>query len=937
MVQIRQFVPEGVVEVTAISRISESASLEQAFRSARWVFHDDGRCLFVTAPGDLADDLSPLAGRWSGNDALRVVQLERASIRGVSVSLMGRIRRDRDGRRFTGQYESYWRERARIHAVTVGLTDDPAVLVTAGIRTLAGMPIPAAFIGVTEGVCGSQPFGPLEIEFSLTDAGGGSPHPIGFVLSPTDHLAFGGLLWLAGTADLTANDPGQTYITVTDGHIEASMSATGTSTMAVTFSVPARAGFGYAPAPAWINELAASEPPPGMDRLPDLDGLGLASIPVPAIEARLSLRVKPGDRPDTLYLSGRVAARGHLPAQSVDYQATVTATARLPTVSGFDAEEFDRQWRLAAVDRNLGPPSAPSVAPAVLAPRTDPARAPAAGPARTWRDIRDAGFREARAGRLSPAIQLLTKALAGCRAEEDDPGLSAYSRYHALISESTILGVLLSCQDDRSDREVVLDLLVRGVEVTRLLEESPNTGADTRASLRQAVGALGDVLERWRQVLTTEIERVDLLEAFGPYFNTLVGFLAGFGRADTALVASENARARAFADLLSARHSGMHPDRARHGASQVPPAAPALTAPAIRAAVAGYGAVVVEYWISEAGCFAWIVTPAGQIAKVRLATSQRQLVDRLELLRAAMKPARDADPARRWARQRALLGEMYEVLIRPLPAALLPADGEVLAIVPHRALFNMPWAALLDDSEAYLIEQYALVMLPSIGTLTVTGLDRLGPPAAPRGLLALVNPTMPAPSPGTDRLPALPRVERDLPAFTALFPAQNVRRFTGDSATLCALADAGRGYDVVLLGTHGHGNEEDPDASYLAFAPDEGRHTGLATIAEIADLRLSCQLAVLLACESGRGRITGDGVLGISRAFLLAGATSLLSTLWLAPAQITPALIYWMMDAWVRGGAGRAEALRRAQIDYAERYRDQPWLWSGFQLTGAWR
>ncbi|MCM3922914.1 CHAT domain-containing protein, partial [Frankia sp. AiPs1] len=379
-------------------------------------------------------------------------------------------------------------------------------------------------------------------------------------------------------------------------------------------------------------------------------------------------------------------------------------------------------------------------------------------------------------------------------------------------------------------------------------------------------------------------------------------------------------------------------------------------------AVAGYGATVLEYLLGAEGGWAWVITPAGRIDAVRLTLTREHLATMVAALPAAL---RGPDGGR------AVLAELSEALIGPLPPGLLPPPGAPLAVVPHGDLFGVPFAALRDGMDGrYLHERYALVMLPSIGTIPAAGLVGT-PPARPDHLLAVANPafeSLPSradpsradpsradpsladpsladpsladpgradPSPaGPAGLAALPEVEAALPAFARLLAPGATRRFTGEQATLARLAEVRPG-ELVLLATHGIADIRDPANCFLALAAMPG-HDGRARIHEIAALPLDSPLVALLACWTAAGRITGDGVLGLSRAFLLAGANSVLASLWTVGEETGTQVVYRMLAGWLRTGHSRAEALRCAQAELARQYPDRPLLWAALQLTGAW-
>jgi CHAT domain-containing protein len=137
----------------------------------------------------------------------------------------------------------------------------------------------------------------------------------------------------------------------------------------------------------------------------------------------------------------------------------------------------------------------------------------------------------------------------------------------------------------------------------------------------------------------------------------------------------------------------------------------------------------------------------------------------------------------------------------------------------------------------------------------------------------------------------------------------------------------------IHLATHGLlddlGNSGMPGA--IALAPT-AQDSGLLTAQEVMNLRLAADLVVLSACNTGRGRITGDGVLGLSRAFLAAGARSVIVTLWKIPDEPTAMLMHAFYEALNRGESP-ARALRQALLQLRDRY-PSPFNWAAFVPVG---
>jgi CHAT domain-containing protein len=170
-------------------------------------------------------------------------------------------------------------------------------------------------------------------------------------------------------------------------------------------------------------------------------------------------------------------------------------------------------------------------------------------------------------------------------------------------------------------------------------------------------------------------------------------------------------------------------------------------------------------------------------------------------------------------------------------------------------------------------------------------------------------------------------------------------------------------FDILHLATHAVVRDDEPLESWLLLAGAQAtpgiaasssesaargeRCDGRWTAREIASESLSARLVVLSACNTGLGRITGDGVVGLSRAFLVAGVPSLVVSLW----RVSDVVASFQMEAFYRAlrsaGRGPAAALREAQIATRQALRegrlrgddgrvlpDHPALWAPFVVIG---
>jgi CHAT domain-containing protein len=150
-------------------------------------------------------------------------------------------------------------------------------------------------------------------------------------------------------------------------------------------------------------------------------------------------------------------------------------------------------------------------------------------------------------------------------------------------------------------------------------------------------------------------------------------------------------------------------------------------------------------------------------------------------------------------------------------------------------------------------------------------------------------------------------------------------------ANEAALRQYGSGFRYLHFATHGEFNSDAPLKSALLLSRDR-EHDGLLTVDKLYSMKLDADLVTLSACETGLGKIAnGDDVVGLTRGFLYAGASSIVASLWKVDDKATSYLMTRFYDNLER--SDKREALRQAQRDTLGRYA-HPYYWAAFQLTG---
>lgn len=279
---------------------------------------------------------------------------------------------------------------------------------------------------------------------------------------------------------------------------------------------------------------------------------------------------------------------------------------------------------------------------------------------------------------------------------------------------------------------------------------------------------------------------------------------------------------------------------------------------------------------------------------------------------------------------------LYDTLLAPVEE-WLPENAELI-IVPDDFLFYLPFELLVAETEGaehrydfsaatFVVERYAVSYAPSASVLD-PALQR--PRRFERGVLAFGNPAF---DPALEEQPPLPSSEREVEAIEAAFAGYENSVLTGDEATEAAFAREAARYGVLHFATHFTSDDRQPLYSQILLADD------VLQTYEIFDAELNAELAVLSACNTGLGKLAkGEGLIGISRAFLYAGVPSLVVSLWSVDDDATARIMESFYEH-LRSGTSKKQALRRAKLDYLEAVEGDardPFYWAPFILSGNW-
>jgi len=265
------------------------------------------------------------------------------------------------------------------------------------------------------------------------------------------------------------------------------------------------------------------------------------------------------------------------------------------------------------------------------------------------------------------------------------------------------------------------------------------------------------------------------------------------------------------------------------------------------------------------------------------------------------------------------LSQLYQLLIAPVENELNNISN--LVVIPNGALHFMPFQALINKKGEYLVQKYNIVYSPSAGVYIICN-DRLVKTGKRFMGMALSDITV-------ENKTGLPGTGNEVKRILPLFP-DNISAFGMQSTETFAKEHAGD-YNFIHFATHGSYNYKRPLYSYLLF-PASDEDDGRLNVYEVFEMRLNAKLVTLSACETGLGNITqGDEITGLSRAFLFAGSSSVLVSLW-SVADYSTSMLMTNFYSYLKDHAMQ-EALTLAQRDVLKVY-PQPLYWSPFILIG---
>jgi CHAT domain-containing protein len=493
-----------------------------------------------------------------------------------------------------------------------------------------------------------------------------------------------------------------------------------------------------------------------------------------------------------------------------------------------------------------------------------------------------------------------------------------------------------------------------------LLEMLAASGRDIRE------GVDPELVEREREV-------ANLLNAKGTRLLPLMG-------RDTPLASALKQEVRALENQQQEILQAIRKASPRYAALTQPEP---LTLKQIQEQVLDADSLLLEYSLGEKRSYLWAVTRdaihAFELpARDRIESQVSEVATLLTARSATPRMESDADRLRRIAQADAKLPaaarQLSDMLLAPAAAVLA---GKRLVVVPDGALQRVPFAMLpLPGRAEPLVTAHEIVMLPSASALAVLRTEIAGRKPAPKLLAVFADPVFdlsdprvgaapsatPAAPTSADSTRLLQHIAGDngvatatlkiprLP-FTALEADQilsigrdpsNLRAVGLQATRAAASGEQLSQYRYLHFATHGYLDTERPSLSALLLSQVDAQRQpqdGFLRVTDIYNSRLSADLVVLSACQTGLGKeVRGEGLMGLTRAFLYAGAPRVVVSLWNVNDRATADLMTTLYRAMLQKGRTPAAALREAQLSLrSHKSYQSPYFWAAFVQHGEWK
>ncbi|HLQ51055.1 MAG TPA: CHAT domain-containing protein [Terriglobales bacterium] len=408
--------------------------------------------------------------------------------------------------------------------------------------------------------------------------------------------------------------------------------------------------------------------------------------------------------------------------------------------------------------------------------------------------------------------------------------------------------------------------------------------------------------DRARALLTVEEYKLTFLTSALHFYNDYLEFLVQRGKITEALHVVELNRARTLAEGLELKQG-----RPSATSAQFQPEGVAKRA----------NAIVLSYWLATERSYLWAITPSRTAMFVLPGESEiNRTVERYRKTLAGPRDPREIADA---SGQR-----LYEMLVAP--AQKLIPKGSHIAIIPSGSLYELNFETLLAPGPQlhYWIEDVVVSNASSLLLLR-------GVPSAKedfkKKLLLIGNPVSPF-------YPPLPQAASEVENVKQYFSSDRVQAYTGKSATARAYLDSNpQDFSLIHFVAHGVASRESPLDSAVILSGDESSYKLYARDI-VAGKRLHAKLVTISSCEGASGKTyAGEGLVGLSWAFLRAGAHQVIAALWDVNDASTSQFMSKVYEQ-LNVGEDPVVALRTAKLAmlHSDSIYRRPFYWAPFQL-----
>ncbi|WP_199249413.1 CHAT domain-containing protein [[Phormidium] sp. ETS-05] len=394
-----------------------------------------------------------------------------------------------------------------------------------------------------------------------------------------------------------------------------------------------------------------------------------------------------------------------------------------------------------------------------------------------------------------------------------------------------------------------------------------------------------------------------------------------------------------------------------------------LTLEEIQQQVLDENTIILEYSLGEERSYLWLVSKSGITSYELPPRAKIEKVARY-FLHVLIRPddrnilslVADAGKA------------LSQIILQPVAEQL---GNKRLVVVADGTLQYIPFAALtIPGKDVPLIVEHEIINLPSASTIAILRRETAGRKPAPKTLAILADPVF---NPKDKRIDAIPQTTRaqnegylsnlfwkmllfersasltgmdwqrlpftrqEAQAIIAMVPAEErISFFDFQADRAHAISPELSQYRIVHFATHGFADSKKPELSgiVLSLVDEAGSwQNGYLHLYDIFSLNLPAELVVLSACQTGIGhQIKGEGIVGLTRGFMYAGALRVAVSLWSVDDQATAILMSSFYEKMLSEGMPPAQALRATQLEMWHSFQwKAPYYWAAFTLQGEWQ